>query len=112
MQTSYYSKYKGLNAVSISLSTPQWYQKCRQYNKLAPSWELLNKYKKDKDEVYYTEHYYKDVLDKLDPKQVYEELGEDAVLLCWEKSGFCHRFLVARWLEIELGIEITEYSNA
>lgn len=33
MQTSYYSKYKGFNAVSISLSKPQWYQKCREYKK-------------------------------------------------------------------------------
>jgi uncharacterized protein (DUF488 family) len=114
MQTSYYSKYKGLNAVSISLSKPQWYQKtCRQYKKLAPSWDLLNKYKKDKDEEFYIKQYYETVLNKLDAKTVYEELGEDAVLLCWEKSGdFCHRRLVAEWLQDKLGIEITEYSNA
>ena len=108
MQTSYFTKYKGLNAVSIALSKPQWY-KCREYKKLAPNWDLLNKYKKDKDEKYYIEHYYKDVLDKLNPQQVYDELGEDAVLLCWEKSGFCHRFLVAKWLEDKLGVKVGEY---
>jgi len=40
---------------------------------------------------------------------VYEELGENAVLLCWEKDGFCHRHLVADWLQEKLGIEIKEY---
>jgi uncharacterized protein YeaO (DUF488 family) len=109
MQTSYFAKYKGINAVSIALSTPKWYQNCRKYKKLAPSWELLNKYKQDKDEIYYTVKYYKEVLSKLDPQQVYEELGEDAVLLCWEKSSeFCHRFLIASWLEKRLGIEVNE----
>lgn len=27
--------------------------------------------------------------------------GKDVVLCCWEKSGFCHRHLVAEWLGIE-----------
>ena len=111
MQTSYYAKYKGENAVSIALSKPKWYQ-CREYKKLAPTWDLLNKYKKDKDEVYYIEHYYRDILNKLDPKQVYKELGEDAVLLCWEKSSdFCHRHIVAEWLGEKLGIKVGEYIN-
>lgn len=109
MQTSYFAKYKGINAVSIALSTPNWYQNCKIYKKLAPSWELLKKYKQDKDEEYYTECYYEEVLNKLDPQQVYTELGEDAVLLCWEKSGdFCHRHIVADWLEERLGIEVDE----
>jgi len=110
IQTSYFAKYKGENAVSISLSKPKWYTNCREYKKLAPSWALLNKYKQNKDEEYYIEHYYKDVLDKLNPKQVYEELGENAVLLCWEKSRFCHRFIVSAWLQDKLGIEIKEFT--
>ena len=110
LKTSYYAKYKGENAVSIALSKPQWYTNCREYKKLFPTWKLLNKYKKDKDEEYYIEHYYKDVLDKLDAKQVYDELGENAVLLCWEKSSdFCHRHIVSSWLQENLGIEIKEY---
>lgn len=110
IQTSYFAKYKGENAVSISRSTPKWYpNKIREYKKLAPSWDLLNKYKQDKDEEYYIEHYYKEVLNKLNPQQVYDELGENAVLLCWEKSSdFCHRHLVSEWLEKRLGIEVDE----
>jgi len=111
MQTSYFAKYKGLNAVSIALSKPKWYQ-CGEYKQLAPTWNLLNKYKLDRDEEYYIKHYYEDVLSKLDPKQVYEELGEDAVLLCWEKSlDFCHRHIVSEWLHKELGIEVKEYNG-
>ena len=63
---------------------------------------------KRKAEENYTIHYYSEVLNVLDPHQVYGELGENAVLLCWEKQWFCHRFLVAQWLEKELGIEVKE----
>ena len=64
---------------------------------------------KRKAEENYTIHYYSEVLNVLDPHQVYEELGENAVLLCWEKSGkFCHRHLVAEWFQKELGIEVNE----
>ena len=108
MQTSYYAKYKGENAVSIAGKCPTWY-KGREYKKLAPSYWFFKKYKEDGDKQFYTEQYQKEILDKLDPQHVYEELGENAVLLCWEKSGFCHRFLVSKWLEEKLGIEIKEY---
>ena len=109
MQTSYYAKYKGENAVSIAGKCPTWY-KGREYKKLAPSYWFFKKYKEDGDKQFYTEQYQKEILDKLDPQQVYEELGKDAVLLCWEKSSdFCHRHIVSSWLMKELGIEIKEY---
>ncbi len=96
------------NAVSIAAKAPFWY-KGREYKKLAPKYGFFKKYKLDGDEEYYTKQYYKEVLDKLDPQKVYEELGEDAILLCWEKPGqFCHRHIVAKWLEKALGITIKE----
>jgi hypothetical protein len=49
------------------------------------------------------------VLDKLNPQEVFAELGKDAVLLCWEPKGlFCHRHLVAAWFWEKMGLEITE----
>jgi len=109
MQTSYYAKYKGENAVSIAGKCPSWY-KGREYKKLAPSYLFFKKYKEDDDKQFYTEQYQKEILDKLDPQRIYEELGKDAVLLCWEKSSdFCHRHIVSSWLMKELGIEIKEY---
>jgi hypothetical protein len=111
MKTSYFAKYKGKDAVSIALSTPSWYPQCRRYPVLMPTWEMLNKYKRDGDKEAYTLAYM-EILSKLDPKKVYEDLGEDAVLLCWEKSSdFCHRHIVASWLEAKLGIKIYEYGE-
>ncbi len=96
------------NAVSIAAKAPVWYRG-RQYKKLAPKYSFFKKYKDDGDKEYYTKQYYKEVLDKLDPQEVLNELGEDAILLCWEKKGiFCHRRLVAEWLEKALGITLRE----
>ncbi len=93
-----------MNAVAISQGVPKWY-KGKVYKKLAPSWALV----KIEDEKEYVRRYKYEVLDRLDPAQVLKELGEDAVLLCWEKPGeFCHRRIVAEWLEGELGIEVPE----
>jgi len=109
MNTSYYAKYKGDNAVSIAARCPHWFTG-RQYKKLAPYYNTLIEYKNGKlTKEQYSECYRTEVLNNLDAKQVYEELGEDAVLLCWEKSGsFCHRHLVAEWLKEKLGVEVTE----
>ena len=45
-------------------------------------------------------NYYKyETLDKLDPHKVAAELDEK-VLLCYEKSeDFCHRHIIAAWLQ-------------
>lgn len=44
----------------------------------------------------------------LNPNDILKELGEDAVLLCYEKPGdFCHRHLVSQWLN-ENGIRCSE----
>jgi uncharacterized protein (DUF488 family) len=109
METSYFAKSgRHPNAVSIAVGCPPGFQG-RQYRVLAPKYWFFAKYKKDHDEVFYTEQYQKEVLSVLDPKVVFEELGEDAILICWEKSGkFCHRRLVADWLEKNLGIQVPE----
>jgi len=66
-------------------------------------------YKIDGNQKNYTEKYQTEILDKLDPAQVYKELGENAILLCWEgPKKFCHRQLIAKWFKEKLGIEVTE----
>ena len=48
-------------------------------------------------------------LEPSDPKEVYKDLGKDAVILCYETSDkFCHRHIVAKWLSESLGINIQE----
>ena len=109
MQTSYFAiSAKNPNAVSICGGVPDWYNG-RQYKKLAPKYWFFKKYKEDGDKDYYIIQYQKEVLDTLNAKEVYDELGEESVLLCWEKPGdFCHRHLIAEWFKKELGIEVTE----
>ena len=109
MKTSYYAKSGSMsNVVSIAGKAPSWY-KGREYKKLAPKYWFFKKYKEDGDEKFYTEQYQKEVLDKLDAQIVFNELGEDAILLCWESpEKFCHRHLVADWLNKKLDIKITE----
>lgn len=110
MYTSYYGNpnIKGLpNLVSISQGVPKGIP-CRVYKALAPTWEMIKRYHKDRDEQAYIKEYAK-ILAKLDPHKVYEDLGGDAILLCYEKPGeFCHRHLVADWLSKELGLNIVE----
>ncbi len=109
MNTSYFAKSsKHPNAVSIAGKAPEWYTG-RQYKKLAPTFRIFSKYKNDGDEEYYTEYFYKEVLDKLDPHKVLQELGPHAILLCYETPDkFCHRKLVAKWLFDKTGTIITE----
>jgi uncharacterized protein (DUF488 family) len=58
--------------------------------------------------------HYRAILEKLEPRTVFTDLhllanGKEPVLLCWEKANvFCHRRLVAEWLEKALGIEVVE----
>ena len=109
MKTSYFARSANHpQAVSVAGRAPPWY-KGREYKKLAPKLWIFKKYKQDHNKEFYTEHFHHEVLSILDPRQVYEELGEDAVLLCYEAPNeFCHRHLVAKWLEHHLGITITE----
>jgi hypothetical protein len=96
-------------AVSIAGGAPEWYTG-RQYKKLAPKLDFFLKYKQDGDESYYTEQFKRRVLGVLDPNKVWEELGEDSILLCWESPGeFCHRRIVAEWFQNELGVIVPEY---
>ncbi len=105
MKTSYFTskKWHGMNAVAISQGVPEWY-KGRVYKVLAPPWWLV----KEKDFEKYKREYWK-ILSRLDPEDVYRELGEDAVLLCWEKDPTnCHRRIVAEWFKETLGIDVPE----
>jgi len=91
--------------VAISLKTPEWFQG-RHYPALAPREDMLHLGEED----YRLE--YRAILDRLDPRQVYEDLGADAILLCWEQPGaFCHRRLVAEWLEKNLGVVVPELAT-
>jgi hypothetical protein len=96
-------------AVAISRTRPKGWTG-RVYEPLAPPWRLVQAAKSGEiDEAEYTRSFREEVLSKLDPGQVFADLGEDAVLLCWERAGaFCHRRLVAEWFEETLGVLVPE----
>jgi Domain of unknown function DUF488 len=97
---------KDPNAVAISQGVPRRY-KGRRYITLAPPRWLLNA----KDPELFDREYRKQ-LDALDAKQVAEELGPNAILLCWESfNARCHRRFVAEWLEEKLGIVVPELDH-
>jgi len=94
------------DAVAISGGVPRWY-KGRRYMPLAPPRWLL----KAKDPERFDREYRKQ-LEALDAKQIAEELGPNAILLCWESFNVrCHRRLVAEWLEEKLGITVPEVDH-
>jgi hypothetical protein len=77
-------------------------------------------WKINQDNGFYMDHFQKEVLDTLNPDQVYQDLMKfcekshmnpeetDIILLCYEKPNeFCHRHLVANWLS-ENGYECRE----
>lgn len=116
--TGYYAKLKkyeekGLLPISIAGKAPQFYTGV-QYKKFAPSWDIFSKWKSGEiSNGQYTERFKKEVLGKLDKAQIKSYLNSfenDIILLCYEKSGdFCHRHIVAKWIEDELGLKVQEY---
>ena len=110
--TSYFGNYQNFGdkkPVSIALYSPTNFKGIR-YIALAPTKEILE-FKNNEDG--YTK-LFKKKLYKMTASSVYAQLklfseNKDVVLLCYEKPPqFCHRHLVAEWLEKELNIEVKE----
>ena len=131
--TSYFAKLKSLPEYIIPISicgkAPDWY-KGLQYKKLAPKYDFFMEWKKNHDNDYYIKCFKEQVLDKLNVDDVVKELDSLLIdvtttlnykvdsmlvpriaLVCYEKpSDFCHRHLVADWLN-KNGISCKELSE-
>lgn len=113
MKTSYYARVKpGKSTICISRGMPKW-ATYKRYFPLAPGpW-----FKSVSQEEYITK-YFNEILSKLDPQKVWDELhelteGEEPILLCYEAPDkFCHRRLVALWFEEYLKVQVPELSKA
>lgn len=85
------------------------------YPKLAPKlqfWKVwhnnIGVISDEENNKFYVQEYYEQVLSKLDPEQIYRKL-DGSVLLCYEdNTEFCHRHVVAAWLEILLDVTVPE----
>ena len=131
--TSYFANLRKLpeNIIPISIcgKAPDWY-KGLQYKKLAPKYDFFMEWKKNHDNDYYIKCFKEQVLDKLNVDDVVKELDSLLIdvtttlnykvdsmlvpriaLVCYEKpSDFCHRHLVADWLN-KNGISCKEWSE-
>lgn len=88
--------------IAISAARPRFF-KGRVMSCLAPTYSMIKLPEKEYGPLFAK------ILSRLDPERVMEEIGGKAVLLCWEKPGdYCHRRLVAKWLENALGIVVPE----
>jgi hypothetical protein len=95
-------------AVSVARYPPRWWGPGRRYYVLAPSAELLRRSKAGLPWPEYIQEYETNVLSKLDPQKVYDDLSE-SILCCWERNEEnCHRRIIAEWIETSLGIQVPE----
>jgi len=101
--TSYFGNIKNItNPIAICARAPIWFVGPR-YPALAPTYRIFIDYKTNGDAEQYAKDFDEEVLDKLNPHKTFEELvqmcGEEFTLVCYEKPGeFCHRHIVAEWL--------------
>ncbi len=128
--TGSYSNIKGGNTVSITGDGGNaWGYFGPAYKKLAPKLYLWEYYDKNPDNLseddlidWYIKEYYEVRLRNLDANELLETLnnkfGDNIILLCHEEPGkimskktFCHRRLLADWIELETGIIIPEIST-
>lgn len=114
---------KDIIPISICAKAPNWY-KGLQYKQLAPSYDILMKYKQDGNIEDYTLNFYKNILGRLNPAETVFNLSRLAAgrgdlsyfpnnicLVCYEKSSdFCHRHLVSEWLR-KYGYECEEWTG-
>lgn len=116
--TTYFANVKNLpqNVIPVSIAgkAPEAWR-WHQYKKLAPKWGFFSVWKQNHDNAYYEEHFRDEVLSKLDPEEVYQELQSTVgasnviALVCYETpASFCHRHLVADWFR-DAGIACEEW---
>ena len=107
---------KNVHPISICGKAPDWYDGL-QYKKLAPKYDFFMKWKETGDNDYYIKCFEEQVLSKLNPHEVVEELvgmldineDIDIALVCYEAPDkFCHRHLVADWFN-KAGYNCEEY---
>jgi hypothetical protein len=100
--SSFQQSGKHPNAVAISRGVPVWFKNRRIYDPLRPSRAMLELKGPAFDAAYGA------LLAALTPRLVAKELGDGAILLCWENEpADCHRGAVADWLRAA-GYEVEE----
>lgn len=99
------------NSYAISIRPPEWYSG-KIFPLLTPTWDMVMGVRDGKiTEHQYTERYFEHLLkNKVTVDRVLNNLPKNACLLCYEPGFmFCHRRLVAMWIENETGLKVPEW---
>lgn len=118
--TSYFANLKNLEKddivpIGICCYPPKWFKR-PNLKAIAPSPDILEKCKSSHAE--YEKRYRAEVLSLFKNANILLERisfisgGKDAALCCYEKpSDFCHRHILAKWLEEQTGIKVEEFEK-
>ena len=115
MKTASFFTYQGPGRISIARfghRGRKGHRGYRRYPALAPRQDMLKMRYEEYRPLYFA------MLEQLEAAEVVDDLtrlaGEhEPVLLCWERppltaSNWCHRRMVAEWLEQQLGMSVPE----
>lgn len=117
--TSYFAKAAtlrkaGIVPIGVALWPPRFFRGISM-KQVAPRRYMLDDRLTDDE---YIRMYRNDVLRLVDARSFIQDLerasrGMDVALCCFEKPGdFCHRHILAKWLNEQTGIEVSEFGVA
>ena len=117
--TSYFAKAAilrkaGIVPIGVALWPPRFFRGISM-KQVAPRRYMLDDRLTDEE---YIRMYRSDVLRLVDARSFIQDLerasrGMDVALCCFEKPGdFCHRHILAKWLNEQTGIEVSEFGVA
>lgn len=108
--TSYFGNLRKLPKgiyYSVARYTP-YIEGVYHLKKLAPPSIMLSRYKNNtlskRDYIIN----FRDILNNTEIPKEFKKNNQDIFLLCYEKEGFCHRHIIAQWLE-DNNIKCEEY---
>lgn len=110
--SNYARKGNDPNAIAISVGLKEWNKHLPQLKQLAPTWDMVMG---NLSHAEYTRQYIALLEEReFDPQKflaMFDD-NEDYFLLCYEPpSEFCHRRVLAEYIEQHTGVVIPEWKN-